>query len=94
MSSKILPGETEIVGGWLVDGGQVKADQLALRIDDLVNHYLVELAASDEGWSVLYMDPGDGRHWELTYPDSPSHGGGAPRLAVISSEEARVRYKS
>ncbi len=93
MSNKILPGETEIIGGWFFDGERSQADQLASRINDLVKYYLVELAASDDGWAMLYLDHSDGRYWELTYPDSPSHGGGAPTLTVISAKEARVRYK-
>lgn len=94
MCNWILPSETEIVGGWVSDDGQVKADRAALRIDELVSQHLIELAVSDEGWSVLYTDPDDGRNWELTYPDNPSHGGGVPGLAIISSDAARAHYKT
>ena len=94
MATKILANETEITGGWSVDGGRVKADQAARRIDDLINGHLVEVARSDDGWSVLYRDPDDNRYWQLTYPESTSHGGGAPRLVVISADEATARYKA
>lgn len=93
MATKIFPSESEITGGWSVDSGRVKADQAAQRIDDLVNGHLVEVARSDDGWSVLYKEPDDNRYWELTYPESTSHGGGAPRLVGISADEAKARYK-
>lgn len=93
MATKILPNETEINGRWSVDGKRVKADATAQRINDLIGGYLIEIARSDDGWSVLYKDPSDGRYWELTYPDSTSHGGGAPRLLVVSTDEAKARYR-
>jgi hypothetical protein len=94
MTPRILPHETEIIGSWLVEGTRTRADKAAARIESLVNSYLVEVGRSDDGWSVLYEDPADNRYWELTYPESASHGGGAPRLVVISGDEAKVRFKA
>ena len=93
MATKILASEASIIGGWLNDGRNVKADPTARRIDDLTNGYLVEVGRSTDGWSVLYKDPDDGRYWELTYPESASHGGGAPMLATVTVDEAKARYR-
>lgn len=93
MDNRILPTETEIVGSWVIEQGRPKADDAARRIDELVNGYLEDVAASEDGWSRLFRDSNDGRYWELTYPDSALHGGGAPRLTNISPEEAATRYK-
>lgn len=93
IAKRILPAETEIIGCWLVVQGKLEADDAARRIDELVTSHLKALADSDDGWSRLYQDPSDGRYWELTYPDSASHGGGAPRLTAISRELVAACYK-
>ncbi len=66
------------------------ADQVCERIDKLTSTYL-ELIAS-ENWRVLYLDPADGRYWELSWPQGEMHGGGSPRLSVISSADAIAGY--
>jgi len=91
---KISPAETEIVGHWVQEGIQVKGDDATRRIEDLVAHHLRRLSQAADGWSVLYEDPSDGRRWELTYPESSSHGGGAPRLSVLSAQTEKARYES
>ena len=91
---KIRADETSIAGRWIIVGGSVIADQSSRRIDDLIDHYLVEVDRSDDGWSVLYKDPDDGRFWELTYPESTSHGGGPAHLVVVSANIAKARYKA
>jgi hypothetical protein len=90
MNSRILPHETEIVGGWFLDGTQMKADAAAQRIESLIDGHLVEVGRPPDGWSVLYKDPDDNRYWQLTYPNSSLHGGGAPRLEVISRDQAHA----
>lgn len=92
MPNVIHPDETQIVGRWLMKDGQLTADQQALRIQQLINSYLIKVSRSVDGWTVLYRDPNDNRYWELTYPDSATHGGGAPSLSVISVELAKARY--
>jgi hypothetical protein len=41
---------------------------------------------------VLYVDPTDGRYWELTYPQGDMQGGGPPQIRVVSEEDAQARY--
>lgn len=89
---KILPNEQKIVGRWLIEDGKLVADSNAARIDALITGPLREVARSDDGWSVLYIDEGDGRYWELSYPESELHGGGPPLLEVISSDAVNERY--
>jgi len=86
-----LPDEVAIEGHWVFAEGKMVADEAALRIDDLKASYL-EFVAAVDGWQMLYRDPKDGRLWEQTYPQSGMHGGGPPRLAVVSPEEAGRRY--
>jgi hypothetical protein len=90
---KIESNETEIIGKWLYDGPKVTGDSACLRIEDLTQNYLRELAANGEDWSILYQDPDDGRYWEFTYPQSHMHGGGPPPLTLLSNEEAKAKYK-
>jgi len=92
-SAKILPTETQIVGKWIVEQGQTKSNAEARRIEELVDGYLQDVSVSDDGWSRLLRDPNDGRLWELTYPESSSHGGGAPSLRHVSRDDAIKRYK-
>ena len=60
----------------------------AMRIHALVQSGLQFVAATDGGWSQLFLDPVDGRLWEHTHPQSHMHGGGPPRLATISDGDA------
>jgi hypothetical protein len=72
--------------------GQVVADPVSRRIDELVADELVKCGSADSGWSTLYRDPSDGRYWELTYPNSGWHGGGPPALTCIDPEVVRRKY--
>jgi hypothetical protein len=86
------PDETLLTGSWIeVDGG-VRGDATCLRIHELVKSRLVAVARSSSGWKTLYRDSIDGRLWELIYPFSEMHGGGPPRLRVISRETALASY--
>lgn len=84
--------ETRLVGQWLQRGGQVVADEVAERIDWLLKSQLLRIGQSADGWTVLYQDPTDQRFWELTYPESGSHGGGPPVLQAIDRPEVQARY--
>ena len=90
----VTPDENEIVGEWVLDGTTVRKDAAAERIEDLTSGVLEKLADSKEGggWETLYRDPTDGRLWERTFPKSYMHGGGPPRLAVITADAARRKY--
>jgi hypothetical protein len=90
--AELQPSETDLVGRWVSANGKVSGDETTQRIQHLITDRLKRVAATSGGWDVLYQDPRDGRYWELTYPDSGMHGGGPPRLAWLSSEQARQKY--
>ncbi len=90
--NKLGPGEVRLVGGIEAKTGVLKADVNWERILWLTKEELVELARDASGWCILYRDPQDGRLWELSYPDSGSHGGGAPELRVVTRVEAERKY--
>ncbi len=90
----LRPDEVELVGKWIFDGKVSRADAVADRIKHLTERVLQKVAVSKDygAWETLYRDPADGRLWERTYPQGHMHGGGPPRLAVISPEDARKKY--
>ena len=88
----ILPAEPDLVGQWFIKDGHVVADEMCRRIESLIENYLDELGHDATGWDVLYRDPKDGRLWELTYPQSDMHGGGPPRLTLVSIDKANRKY--
>ena len=90
--AEIASTESVLEGQWVRVGGAVQADEVALRIQRLLDNYLKFVASRDGGWTKLYRDPADGRYWELTYPMSEIHGGGPPRLESISSAVVRSKY--
>jgi hypothetical protein len=92
---KLPADEAELVGKWDTGGTSVRADPTCERIAWLTEHHLRKVAASPHwgGWQTLYQDPDDGRYWERTYPQSEMQGGGPPRLAIVSVDQARARYK-
>jgi hypothetical protein len=89
---KLRADERVICGQWELVGGKVEADENCRRIEELTQRYLHEIARDPSGWDTLYVDPSDGRFWELTYPDSESHGGGPPRLECLPRDQAREKY--
>ena len=88
----LQPNESELIGRWDLIQGKVIGDATTQRIKWLVENALVELGADSTGWDVLYRDPRDGRMWELTYPESDSHGSGPPRLTVLDLKRAEDKY--
>jgi len=79
-------------GAWKKVQGRVEADENCRRIGELTKRVLHEVARDASGWEILYLDPSDGRYWELTYPESSSHGGGPPKLKWLSQEDVRKKY--
>jgi hypothetical protein len=94
MVERLKSDETALKGGILIVGGRVEWDDVTRRIHELTQDTLVLLGTTDAGWTRLYRDPGDGRLWELTFPQSEIQGGGPPALAVLTAEEAAKRYDS
>jgi len=92
MMNSLTPDEIELRGSWIAESGRVIKDDVAKRIEWLVEHSLRRLTTDSSGWDTLYRDPGDGRLWELIYPLSEMHGGGPPLLRNVSPEVARSRY--
>lgn len=82
--------EHEFVGGWHFVDGEVVADDVAIRISWLVENHLERVGSSALAgdWEVVFKDPNDGRYWLLDYPHSEQHGGGPPRLRVLSPTDA------
>lgn len=89
---KLSPDEVLLDGTWERVDGQVRGDTVTQRIRALVKSALTKVGTDASGWDTLYRDPQDGRYWELTYPHGHMHGGGPPRLAAMSREEARKKY--
>lgn len=88
----LTSSETILKGKWIVSGSRVVADDISLRIEFLITNVLVHIATDDDGWMVLYKDMKDNRYWELSYPDSGEHGGGAPMLRYLDGDEVNCRY--
>jgi hypothetical protein len=87
------PDEDCLLGSWLVVGGRVEGDLACKRINWLIAERLEKLGADASGWDTLWHDSRDGRLWELTYPQGRLHGGGPPKLELISREAAQLKYE-
>lgn len=87
-----MADEEVLVGRWFVRENEVVADEVCQRINYLVSTRLRRVAVREGGWTVLYEDPADKSYWELTYPHSEMHGGGPPKLAKLSIDDARRAY--
>ena len=92
MKGLIGPDEKRIDGKWVVRFNSVVADANGRRIKKLLSKYLEEICRHENGWEILYMDPRDGRYWELTYPHGEWHGGGPQSLRVLTSDEVIEKY--
>ena len=90
---RLEPNEVLLEGRWIKAEGKVVADEVAHRIDELISSQLTKVAASADGWEVLYLDQGDGRFWELSYPQQGWHGGGPPLLKNVNRDYAQSKYR-
>ncbi len=90
---KIESNETILKGSWVFKDGSMTNDSVSQRIENLITKYLIKIGEDNSGWNKLYRDPEDNRYWELTYPESESHGGGAPQLEFLSEQQAKNKYK-
>jgi hypothetical protein len=84
--------ETQLVGQWIAVGQQVEGDETCNRIEALIRGHLRKVGTKENGWTHLYIDPKDGRFWELTYSHGDWHGGGPPMLICITQNEAKRHY--
>jgi hypothetical protein len=89
----ILPDETKLIGKWILDGKDVVEDGTCTRVRELINQHLKKIATFEDGWEMLYLDPEDGRYWELVYLNGEWQGGGPLSLFNLSEAEARKKYK-
>ncbi len=90
----LQPAEVDVIGHWVRGAGGLRSDEAALRIEWLTSAVLEKIADSPQAgaWETLFRDPADGRLWERTYPSGEMHGGGPPRLTLISRKDARAKY--
>lgn len=88
----LAPDEHLLVGGWTERDGGRTLDEVDRRILWLVSRRLTPLAVAEGGWRQLYLDPRDGRFWELTFPHGSLHGGGPRRLECVVALVAGDRY--
>lgn len=88
----LMPSETLLQGKWLVSDGEILADHASQRIEYLISSVLLFVAKDDSGWISVFRDPQDLRYWELSYPESQDHGGGAPMLRCIDDFEVTKKY--
>lgn len=89
----LQPDEGRLEGRWLKIDGRVVADETTRRIEELITSDLSKIAASEDGWDILYVDDRDGRKWELTYPHKEWHGGGPPTLTLVSGDYVLTKYR-
>lgn len=88
----LTPQETELVGDWVLVDGRVFSDEVCKRIQALVHDSLKHIATDSSGWKRLYLDPHDGRYWELTHPKGELQAGGPPKLSIIDPASAATKY--
>lgn len=81
-----------LTGQWIMRDGKAIADEMCQQIDQLIASHLKTIGHDESGWFTLFRDMRDGQLWERSYPLSQMHGGGPPRLARISADEAATRY--
>ncbi len=93
MYADLQPDEISLAGAWVASGNKVIGDETTLRIEWLIEHRLDRLACDKSGWDTLFRDRQDGRLWERTYPHGEWHGGGPPKLSVITPDAAKSKYK-
>lgn len=93
MIKSLGKNETELVGGWIQENGSVVSDGISQRIEYLIQNKLKKVTSSDDGWDQLYLDAESSCYWELSRPESESHGGGAPVLKKLSFTAAKSKYQ-
>ena len=90
--AELGPDETRLDGAWLDAPGGATVDDVDRRIFWLVRHSLRPCGIANGGWDQLFIDPRDGRYWELTFPHGSLHGGGPRRLTHLPAALAKAKY--
>jgi hypothetical protein len=88
----LAPEERLLVGAWVEQDAGTTHDEVDRRIFWLVTRRLIACGHAGGGWDQLYLDPRDGRFWELTFPQGSLHGGGPRRLESVDASVAREKY--
>jgi hypothetical protein len=91
--TKLEPNEVELTGNWIFENGRMRGDATSERIEWLIKNQLKKLSVTSGGWETLYVDPLDERYWERTYPHGEMHGGGPPKLTMLSLQQAKAKYQ-
>ncbi|MDB4881473.1 MAG: hypothetical protein JWL95_239 [Gemmatimonadetes bacterium] len=86
------PEERQLTGAWGEMQEGVLGDEVDRRIFWLVRHRLRPRATASGGWDQHFVDPRDGRYWELTFPQGTLFGGGPRQLTQLSAEDAAAKY--
>jgi hypothetical protein len=86
------PDEQRLAGAWVERDGRRTLDAVDRRIFWLVSRRLLARGHASHGWDQLYLDPRDGRYWELTFPEGSLHGGGPRLLTCVGAGVAREKY--
>lgn len=88
-----LESHETLLGGRAEDRrASTEANDVDERIFWLVTKRLMPQGRSPDGWSSLFVDPRDGRFWELTFPHGSLFGGGPRRLTLLSPQVAEEKY--
>ena len=90
--AELGPEERQLTGAWGDAHAGPLGDEVDRRIFWLVRHRLRRRASTNSGWDTLFIDPRDGRFWELTFPHGTLFGGGPRQLTQLSAEEAAAKY--
>jgi hypothetical protein len=89
---RLASNESTLLEEWVVNGSNISRGDVGERIDWLLENGLEKIAVDSSGWSSLYVDTGDRRMWELTYPQSEMPGGGPRLLQMVTLEDAKRRF--
>ena len=100
---RLRPEETELIGTWTLVKREADASQLCQRpelvgdkahdrIVKILRHQLRQIATDEATCDWLYVDPEDGRLWELKFRESEIAGGGPIYLRCVSQEYVKQKY--
>jgi hypothetical protein len=90
--SELGPDERRLTGAWDEVYQRALGDEVEARIIWLIRHRLRPRASANGGWDQLFVDPRDGRYWDLTFPRGSLHGGGPRQLTLLTPDEAAAKY--